>query len=552
MSDGKTVAVPEDGVLAFVGPNNAGKSVSLRDIHGHLTRFDVPPVAVKTIDVAKEGSDADLMLWLDEHCDKRWVSGQEFYYHSGGGQMYKANVPAYWPPGPPYNDLGRFFVYFAGGEGRLGAANAVGSIDFLTQPPQHPLHSLYMDPELEEKVSGICARAFGVPLTLNRHAGASLYLHVGAAPAVQHGVSAPPREYLEALAQMPRLDQQGDGMKSFMGLLLNIAASSYPIILVDEPEAFLHPPQARLIRKMLGEEKDPDAQVLVATHDSDVLRGLLDSSVQELTVVRLVREGDVNRTSQLEPEKVKELWRDPLLRYSNVLDGLFHDAVILCEADADCRFYQSILDVFEADENEARRPDLLWTHCGGKARMPTVIDALAAVDVPVRVVADFDVLREEQPLRRIVQGLGGNWSAVQSDWTVVKAALDSSVRAPSKGYVEEQLGKVMAAVETATLREEDAAKIRRLVRPDSGWDRAKRGGTAEVPQGDPSARVEQLLATLRGIGLFVVEVGELERFAPAVPGHGPGWVSGVHERGLHADGSLTEARSFIEAIVASL
>ena len=64
---------------------------------------------------------------------------------------------------------------------------------------------------------------------------------------------------------MPRLDQQGDGMKSFMGLLLNIVASAYPVVLVDEPEAFLHPPQARLIGRMLGDEKDPGAQVLVAT-----------------------------------------------------------------------------------------------------------------------------------------------------------------------------------------------------------------------------------------------------------------------------------------------
>lgn len=333
MSDGNAVSVPDDGVLAFVAPNNAGKSVSLRDIYGHFTNLNVPPIAVKSMNVAKQGSDEDLIAWLDEHSDKRWVNGQELYHHTSGSQWYKSNVPGYWQSGPPYNDLGRFFVYFAGGEGRLGAANAAGSIDFLTQPPQHPLHSLYMNPELEKKVSGICARAFGVPLTLNRHAGASIYLHVGEAPAVQHGVSAPPREYLEALAQMPRLDQQGDGMRSFMGLLLNITASAYPIILVDEPEAFLHPPQARLIGKMLGDQKDPDAQVLVATHDSDVLRGLLDSSVRELTVVRLVRDGDVNRVSQLEREKVKELWNDPLLRYSNVLDGLFHDAVILCEAD---------------------------------------------------------------------------------------------------------------------------------------------------------------------------------------------------------------------------
>ncbi len=111
---------------------------------------------------------------------------------------------------------------------------------------------------------------------------------------------------------------------------------------------------------------------------------------------------------------------------------------------------------------------------------------------------------------------------------------------------------MLAAIETPTLSKDDSTKIRQLVRSDSSWDRAKRGGKAAVPQGDPSASVEKLLATLRDLGLFVVEVGELERFAPTVPGHGPAWVSAVHEQGLHADGSLTEAQDFVQAVVASL
>ena len=69
-----------------------------------------------------------------------------------------------------------------------------------------------------------------------------------------------------------------------------------------------------------------------------------------------------------------------------------------------------------------------------------------------------------------------------------------------------------------------------------------------VPQGQPTERVERLLANLREVGLFVVEVGELERFAPEVGGHGPTWVNAVHEQGLHANGSLTEARDFVVAV----
>ena len=551
MSDGSTLPVPRGGVLAFVGPNNAGKSVSLRDIHGHLTQQNAPPRAVTSIAVDKQGSHEDLIAWLNEHCHKTWASGQELYSRSGA-QAYGSHAQSWWLSGPPYIQLGPFFAFFAGGEGRLQAANGTNSIDTLTQPPQHPLHSLYMDGALEKKVSAICERAFGKPLVLNRHAGSMVYLHVGEAPEAPCGVGAPPREYLEALSKLPRLDEQGDGMKSFMGLLLNIAANAYPIVLVDEPEAFLHPPQARLIGRMLGDQKGRDSQVFVATHDSDVLRGLLDSSASDLTVVRLVRNGNVNRASQLEPDRVRGLWRDPLLRYSNVLDGLFHDGVVLCEGDADCRFYQAVLDVLMAGEAESRNPDLLFTHCGGKARMPTVVDALRAVDVPVRAVADFDVLREEQPLRRLVEGLGGDWASVEPDWRVLKAALDSGTRKLSTAYLKEQMGDLLDGIGTATPTDEDERKIRALLKERSGgWAEAKEYGVRGVPAGDAAARLERLLAHLQGVGLFVVPEGELEGFARGVPGHGPAWVNGVLERGLHADGSLTGARDLVGAVAGS-
>ncbi len=557
MSDGSTVPVPRGGVVAFVGPNNAGKSLSLREIHAHLVQQQMPPRAVRSVSVSKEGAAEELVEWLDEHCHKTWSGGQEVYSRAGGGSVVQSNAISWWVNGPPFVQLGSFFVFLATGEGRLQAAHGANNVDLLTQPPQHPLHSLYMDSSLEEKISRISTRAFRKPLVLNRHAGNMVYLHVGEAPPAGHGAGAPPLDYLQALSRLPRLDEQGDGMKSFIGLLLNLTASSYPFVLVDEPEAFLHPPQARLIGKMLGDEKEPDSQIFVATHDSDVLRGLLDSSARDLTVVRLVRDGNVNNTSQVEPEKVRELWKDPLLRYSNVLDGLFHDAVVLCEGDADCRYYQSVLDAMQAEEVEeeeveVRVPDLLFTHCGGKDRMPTVIEALQAVNVPIRVVADFDVLREENPLRRIVEGLNGDWASVEGDWSVVTSALGSDTRAPSTGYVREQLDELFNGIGTATLHKEDAQKVRQLTRTESGWDKAKRSGRSAVPSGEATVRLERLLATLRGMGLFVVEVGELERFAPQVPGHGPAWVSAVHEQGLHADGSLTEARTFTKDVVGSL
>ena len=74
-------------------------------------------------------------------------------------------------------------------------------------------------------------------------------------------------------------------------------------------------------------------------------------------------------------DEIKSIWEDPILRYSNILSGLFHDKVVVCEADTDCLFYQSVLNALH-DELEDNIPDILFTHCGGKQRLKVVIRAL--------------------------------------------------------------------------------------------------------------------------------------------------------------------------------
>ena len=103
--------------------------------------------------------------------------------------------------------------------------------------------------------------------------------------------SFPRPEYIAAIRALPLLTEQGDGMKSFIGLMLGLLAGQFQIVLVDEPEAFLHPPQARLLGRKLATEVPRGTQVFVATHSSDVLQGLLDPDDANVTVVRLTRRG---------------------------------------------------------------------------------------------------------------------------------------------------------------------------------------------------------------------------------------------------------------------
>jgi hypothetical protein len=262
--------------------------------------------------VKQTGTEDDLKAWLDTTFPIHYQGGRRTYSVSGNN-LDEEIAMNFWRSGPPYRDLVWAFIFFAAGEGRLQAVNPTQNIDFRTTVPSHPLQTMYKDTDLEGKLSDICLRTFDKPLFLDRFAGSHLYLSVGTPPEPPRNVVSPPKEYLDILSSFPALNDQGDGMKSFMGLMLHLTTRPYHFVLVDEPEAFLHPPQARLMGRLLAEEKPVDAQVFVATHDNDVLTGLLEAPEAEITVVRLDWDGEVNHTSPLDPEKVRALWKDPLL-----------------------------------------------------------------------------------------------------------------------------------------------------------------------------------------------------------------------------------------------
>ena len=143
------------------------------------------------------------------------------------------------------------------------------------------------------------------------------------------------------------------------------------------------------------------------------------------------------------------MWGDPLLRYSNILDGLFHEKVILCESDSDCRFYSAVMDaLFEASPTQERRPDVMFTHCGGKARLPVVIRSLRELEVPISVVTDFDILNEEQPLRNIFEAVGGDWTTISSDWHQVKYAVDGKKPELATEELTREIETVLAGIQS--------------------------------------------------------------------------------------------------------
>jgi len=553
-SDGTEVAVSACDVVLIVGPNNAGKSAALRAIRDKLQNASNDSPVLQSIKIDRTGTLDAINHWLlGWTVQQKESSPDNPIFQALGHAMHRSNVHHEWQRGDNVlGGLSRWFCHLLSADERLQICNPPGNIALARDNPSHPIHFLLRDDKVEIRLSDKFRKAFGVDLVVHRNAGNQIPVHVGDRPIPGPDEDRVSISYIERLEKLPTLHTQGDGMRSFAGVLLATSVGRESIMLIDEPEAFLHPPQARLLGTTLVQDRNKEQQLFIATHSTDMLRGVLDTESTDVRVVRIRRNGLTNTVRLLSNDRIKELWGDPLLRYSNILDGLFHESVVVCEADADCRFYSAMLDaVLLGRKDNTRRPDLMFTHCAGKARLPVVIRALREVDVPVKAVADFDVLSEEEPLKTIAESLGLVWEDLKGDWKLVKSSIDSKKPDLNTDDVKKEIQQILASVSTQTFPPTSKSQIQSVLKRSSPWAHAKQVGKAFVPSGDPAKACERLLAKLRAGGLHVVEVGELEGYVRTEGGHGPKWVNAVLARDLVQDQELEPARKFVFELIAT-
>ena len=374
-------------------------------------------------------------------------------------------------------------------------------------------------------------------------------IHVGQPPQKADGEERGSTSYLEKLRPLPLLEAQGDGMRSFSGILFDVFTTIKTVTMIDEPEAFLHPPQARLLGRMLVKNKPNDRQLFISTHSEDFLKGLLDADSDNVKIVRINREGNTNKIKTLNNEDVKNLWKNSILRYSNILSGLFHSKVVICESDTDCRFYQAILNALYEGQNKVS-PDILFTHCGGKERFKAVVPALKALDVKTVVVADFDVLDKEVTFKTICERMGIEWDNVKSKWKTIFDIVEKQSTQIETEDVKREIKAILDGITTPQLSDDDIEAIKSKLKASSAWSKVKKQGRSYF-SGSVQADLDNLMNTCKGKGLHIVPIGELECFCKSLASnstHGTKWLNLVLGKDLANEPELEEARKFVKEI----
>lgn len=525
-NNGEKIDIAENDIVVFVGPNNAGKSQSLKDIY-MLSEKKVPSVVISNILIQKENTPISTVL-------SKIASGNNHgsytsYYVLGHNMDIWSNTDKTFPLEKHFGSFRNLFVANLDTSARLT----------ICQPPQnirrnenkgHPIHYASFDGRYRKWLSENFKKAFGIEITPNTQFGSKIPLCIGA-PVVLNGEyedeQSRQEEYAKILETYKQVQNQGDGIKSFTGILLYLMLDYYRTYLIDEPESFLHPPQARIMGQIIGKTLTDNQQAFISTHSEEIIKGLLEVCPERIKIVRITRDEDTNNFSILNNSEFNQVWNDPLLKYSNIMASLFHKSVVLCESDSDCKMYSIIENYIK--QKEGKYSETLFVHCGGKHRMARIVSALRSLDIEVKLVADIDVLNDETVFKGIVESYDIDYNVIHTDYNNIVSNLHSSKEKINRNTAKASINQVLDGSGNADLSAREIRDIREAVSLISKWDGLKKAGVNAIPSGDATTSFKKIDQLLRENGIYIVPVGELECFIKEVGGHGPEWANAVLE-----------------------
>lgn len=396
------LVIPAHGVTLFVGPNSSGKSLLLRELElatashakypsklvadfelvwpseeqlakelASLEEKNPPQTSLETVFVKRVRPDGEYdsahvnknaILQQFRTRDKAWIASQFL----------------------------RYFQIRLDGRTRFDLTVDRPAGD-LTEIPHNVLAHLFQNDSLREEIRKIVYDAFGVYFVIDPTNGGILRIRLSstAPSANEQSLDAHAREFHKAATH---IKDASDGVQAFVGILVAVRSGDFRSILVDEPEAFLHPPLARKLGYELASSVSKRGATLMAsTHSSDFLIGCLQANAN-VRVVRLEYSNGQSKGQIVDSDALSKFFKTPLMRSANVISALFHDGVVVCESDNDRAFYAEIY--YRLAEREKGYPSLLFVNAQNKQTIRDIIGPLRTFGVPAAAIVDIDILKD--------------------------------------------------------------------------------------------------------------------------------------------------------------
>ncbi|MBE7525795.1 AAA family ATPase [candidate division WWE3 bacterium] len=493
-------------VTVFVGPNNSGKSRLLYEIEDYcrsgtinvftiiLDDLSFSGLAVTDLDQAinhlKKEPNFDEKLQLDHI-----IVGSRLSRHQVNFRDFAQLIQ------DPHSNLSTFCKCFMAhntlmldGHRRIQLVGSQGGGD-LQRDPSTSFQVLFRNDEKRREVRRIVYESFGSYFVIDPTSLGELRIRLSDFPpknnVEEQGLHDEARKFHKNARP---IEETSDGVKAFIGIVTEIIAGDPRILLIDEPEAFLHPSLAQKLGNEISRAaQSTDKKVFVSTHSPAFVMGCIQSGAL-INIIRLTYRDKVATARVFPSNELLELMRNPLLRSTGVLSGLFYEFVIVTESDSDRAFYQEINERLLRFKPEWGIPNCLFINAQNKQTVPTILRPLRKLGIPALGVVDIDVIKE-----------GGTvWTNLLSGANIPEILHESL--ASSRNAINQAMKK-------------------------TGRDMKRDGGINILDkQGHEAA--QNLLEQLGDYGIFVVPGGELESWLKHLcgSGHGPSWLIDIFEK----------------------
>ena len=509
-------------INVFVGANNCGKTQMLKDILTYITGSKAQTVVLEELDITYPNAWDDMAKSYEmkitgegQHQQLQHISPT---FDSEPITTSTSNIESYLS-----NLLNNNKAAFRGvtGAGLVSYLNTDNRLRLAMSQPvnsniydrgaKNVLEALYISGiKATEMLKEYISRIFGTEIFLSIYNLGRLEVRTGTDFSA---VSTVPQEASKQLLEFSLLDKQGDGIRSVFGILCAIISVKKPIILLDEPEAFLHPPQALQLGEIISNIIDDNQQIFISTHSSDFLRGLL-SSTKNAVIIHLKRNADNTSINVLDTDTLNHIITDPLLSSSRVLEGMFYKGVVATEGDADTAFYHRLFQKIGASD------EIHFVNAHNKQTLKKLIIPYQKLGIKFAMVADVDVVRDWHEFKEILEISSDN--DLKNEILKNRNTICNYFQNKDKKVVLRDLrNKIKELYDTNVFSEEDSLEIiekiisdtrrsLKKIRDESDeFNELKEKGRDSIPD-TLKNEFDLLVKFCRNIGLFIVPVGELE------------------------------------------
>lgn len=356
---------------------------------------------------------------------------------------------------------------------------------------------LFIDDNKRREVRRILYAAFKKFFVLDPTSGGSLQIRFSDTEPEAGLERSLSDENIEFNRRAQPIQSMSDGVKAFVGIVVNLITDESKAVLIDEPEAFLHPSLSFMLGKEIGNilNGNDNKKAFVATHSANFLMGNVQSGIPT-NIVRLTYSNNIPTARLLHHDRISELMRNPLLRSIGALTGLFYEFVVITEADSDRAFYQEINERLLQFDSTRGIQNCLFLNAQNWQTIHQIMKPLREMGIPCAAIVDVDVVK-----------VGGQ------DWG---SLMD--------GAFLPQVTRQGTETQRSRLKEKFDLK---------GGDFKRNGGLGFLDDQLDQQAGHDLFNNLGEYGIFVVREGELEDWLSTLEipkGHKSKWLVEMFEK----------------------